>query len=209
MAISPPVDPSLARLTSPWGWRKLRGEDDYHSGIDLAAAEGTPALAVADGRVRLVDWVSGYGQTVVLEHAGPTWSLYGHLMPSSATVAVGELVRAGQPIARIGKSGGTKAAPRDVSSPHLHFELLSQWPPAGIDQDRFDPTATIWAPFSSQRPRPRPPAPEIDSTVAAGSFLLVLAGLWFVRRRVRHKKTPRVHNPPRRSRRLLTQPYVD
>lgn len=207
MAISPPVDPGVARLTSPWGWRKLKGEPDYHTGIDLAAPEGTPVLAVADGRVRLVDWVNGYGQTVVLEHAGPTFSLYGHLVPGSPTVALGQLVRAGQPLARLGKSGGTKLEPREVSRAHLHFELLSQWPPTGIDQSRFDPTDAIWAPFSAQRPRPSTPAPEIDSAAAAGSFLLVLAGLWFVRR-ARLKKTPRVHNPPRRSKRLLTQPYV-
>jgi murein DD-endopeptidase MepM/ murein hydrolase activator NlpD len=191
MVISPPLDPNHARLTSPFGWRKLRGEQDYHTGIDIVAAEGSPVLAVADGRVRLVDWVSGYGQTVVLEHAGPTFSLYGHLVPSSPAVQQGELVRAGQPIARLGRSGGTKAAPVDVTSPHLHFELLSKWPPAGIDQDRLDPTAAIWAPFAKAPKRSDSGALEFARDAGIGSAVVVLVGLWWLTK-ARKKRTPKV-----------------
>ncbi len=193
MTVAPPISPSSARLTSPWGWRKLKGVDDFHSGLDFSAPVGTPVLAVAAGRVRLVDWVSGYGQTVVLEHAGPSYSLYGHLLPGAPAVAHGQQVAVGQPIARVGKSAGTKAEPSEVSAPHLHFELLTAWPPRGKDLDRVDPTAAVWAPFSKAR-TPKPlEVPEFARDGAVGSFLFVMGAL-LLRRRWNKRKAARVHN---------------
>lgn len=191
MAIAPPIAPSSANLTSPWGWRKLKGVDDFHSGIDLSAAVGTPVLAVADGRVQLVDWVNGYGQTVVLKHAGPTYSLYGHLLPGSPSVAVGQAVSAGDAIAQVGRSAGTKAEPAEVSAPHLHFELLTAWPPRGKDLDRVDPTAAIWAPFAVSRTHASSTVQQFVRDKGLGSLLLVVGGLYVLSRAKRRRR----HNP--------------
>ncbi len=70
----------------------------------IAASEGTEVRAIADGRVILADWLQGYGLVVVVEHGKGDMSLYGY--NQSALVSVGTQVRAGQPIALVGGSGG-------------------------------------------------------------------------------------------------------
>ncbi len=70
----------------------------------IGASEGTEVKAIADGRVILADWLQGYGLVVVVEHGKGDMSLYGY--NQSALVSVGSQVRAGQPIALVGSSGG-------------------------------------------------------------------------------------------------------
>ncbi len=73
-------------------------------GLWIAANEGAPVQASADGRVAYVGWLSSYGLIVVLEHDKGFFTLYGH----NATViaAAGEEVDAGQVIAAVGNTGG-------------------------------------------------------------------------------------------------------
>lgn len=85
-----------------------------HTGIDLIVTEGTPVLAAASGTVVLVDEVSGYGLTVVVDHGGGWQTLYAHLF--EIAVQPGETVHRGQPLGRVGDSGR-------ATTPHLHFEL--------------------------------------------------------------------------------------
>jgi len=101
---------------SPFGMRysESRGAWRMHSGIDLIVTEGTPVLASAKGRVILVDEVSGYGLTVVVDHGGGWQTLYAHLF--ELAVQPGDLVHRGQPLGRVGESGR-------ASTPHLHFEV--------------------------------------------------------------------------------------
>lgn len=65
-------------------------------------------------------WRTGWGNYVVIRHVLPSgasvYSLYGHLAPGSVTVKSGEIVVAGEPIARVGSTGR-------ATSPHLHLEI--------------------------------------------------------------------------------------
>ncbi|WP_227984605.1 M23 family metallopeptidase [Nocardia spumae] len=87
----------------------------FHYGIDIAAPIGSPIYAVADGTVIDAGPAQGFGLWVRIRHNDGTISVYGHMYDFS--VSVGERVRAGQQIARIGNRG-------DSTGPHLHFEIL-------------------------------------------------------------------------------------
>lgn len=95
---------------------QLQGELRW-KGMVIAASEGTEVRAIADGRVILADWLQGYGLVVVVEHGKGDMSLYGY--NQSALVSVGTQVRAGQPIALVGSSGGQ-------GRPSLYFEIRRQ-----------------------------------------------------------------------------------
>ena len=100
----------------------------HHDGIDLAAPNGSPIRAIADGVVIFSDTYAGYGQLVVVEHANGLTSHYGHL--SAYLVHPGQHVKAGEVIARVGSTGIS-------TGPHLHFEIRVN----GVPQDpqRFIP----------------------------------------------------------------------
>lgn len=97
--------PVAGRLTrkygDPTGLGGLRSDGHFY-----AAAEGTPVRAVADGRVVFADWMRGYGQLVILQHAGGYLSLYAH--NESIYKAVGASVRRGEVIGAAGRSGGAR-----------------------------------------------------------------------------------------------------
>jgi len=95
---------------------QLQGELRW-KGIVIAASEGKEVRAIADGRVILADWLQGYGLVVVVEHGKGDMSLYGY--NQSALVSVGTQVKAGQPIALVGNSGGQ-------GRPSLYFEIRRQ-----------------------------------------------------------------------------------
>jgi murein DD-endopeptidase MepM/ murein hydrolase activator NlpD len=86
----------------------------WHSGIDLAAARGTPVRATLPGIVTVILSATGYGLHVVIDHGGGLSSLYGHL--DTVLVNSGDDVVAGQLIGTVGASG-------NATGPHLHFEI--------------------------------------------------------------------------------------
>ncbi|WP_145501581.1 murein hydrolase activator EnvC [Yersinia similis] len=94
----------------------LQGELRW-KGMVITAPEGSEVKAIADGRVLLADWLQGYGLVVVIEHGKGDMSLYGY--NQSALVNVGAQVKAGQPIALVGTSGGQ-------GEPSLYFEIRRQ-----------------------------------------------------------------------------------
>jgi murein DD-endopeptidase MepM/ murein hydrolase activator NlpD len=86
-----------------------------HAGLDVAAPEGTPILAIDDGEILKAYWNGdGYGGLVIIAHVSGYETWYGHL--DSFSVAPGERVKRGQ---RIGDMGSTGFS----TGPHLHFEV--------------------------------------------------------------------------------------
>lgn len=131
MAEMPSVDPDAvaSQVTSAYGWRSdpFHGHSRFHKGIDLAAAYGDDVRAAAPGRVVFSGQQNGYGNTVVIEHAGGARSRYAHL--ASADVAQGAVIAAGQSIGRAGSSGRS-------TGPHVHFEVT-------VGNETVDPQAWL------------------------------------------------------------------
>jgi len=144
---SPPVKPVKFERW-PTDYRKINqffgaNPQDYekygfpgHEGIDVAAPNGTPYYAVADGVVIKADnlrsdgTVSLYGYHVIIDHGGWT-TLYAHAA-ANLPVAVGQTVRAGDIVGFSGSTGNS-------TGPHLHLTLkiagyqLTGWPAGYAD----------------------------------------------------------------------------
>lgn len=103
-------------ITSGFGGRAdpFNGGRAYHKGIDFEADVGDPVLSVADGVVSYSASRSGYGNTVEVDHGNGYVTRFAH--NSRLTRKVGELVRAGQEIAKAGSTGRSTGA-------HVHFEV--------------------------------------------------------------------------------------
>lgn len=86
----------------------------HNNGLKIAAAPGDPVHAVFQGTVLFSQWFKGYGNLIILDHGNRVFSLYGNLKGPS--VAVGDRVTAGQPIAGVGES-------EDAQSGYLYFEI--------------------------------------------------------------------------------------
>ncbi|AGA56437.1 metalloendopeptidase-like membrane protein [Thermobacillus composti KWC4] len=87
-----------------------------HNGIDFAAASGTDIFAAESGTVIVAQSMSGYGNTVIIDHGNGLWTLYGHIRKGGIKVKAGEVVKKGQKIAEVGSTGVS-------TGPHLHFEV--------------------------------------------------------------------------------------
>jgi murein DD-endopeptidase MepM/ murein hydrolase activator NlpD len=103
--------PASGEYSSGFGPRGGR----FHSGIDIAAAVGTPINSVMNGTVIYTGWESGYGMTVEIRHPNGLVTRYAHC--SQIFVSNGQQVDGGQKIAAMGMTG-------HVTGPHLHFEVL-------------------------------------------------------------------------------------
>lgn len=103
-------------ITSSYGHRAdpILGGSQFHKGIDFEADVGDPVLAVADGVVSYSGDRAGYGQTVEIDHGNGYVTRYAH--NSKLTRQIGQLVRAGQEIAKAGSTGRSTGA-------HVHFEV--------------------------------------------------------------------------------------
>jgi murein DD-endopeptidase MepM/ murein hydrolase activator NlpD len=103
------------RITSAFGWRAISvGGNRYHQGLDLGAPTGTPVRAARAGTVVRSGWIGAYGYAVYVRHEGGFETRYAHL--SQRLVAVGEVVRRGEAVGRVGSTGAS-------TGPHLHFEV--------------------------------------------------------------------------------------
>ena len=109
--------PVPGRVTSGYGWRQdpIDGGRAFHKGTDIALPIGHAVPAARPGQVAFAGELPGYGLTVVVQHDGEMATRYAHL--SEATVRAGDVVGAGQVIAKSGASGRATGA-------HLHFEWL-------------------------------------------------------------------------------------
>lgn len=104
-------------ITSYFGTRSdpITGEISTHGGMDIAAPQGTPILAAADGTVVAATWHNGYGYYVKIKHNNTYSTLYGHC--SELHVSTGQKVKQGQLIAKVGSTGYS-------TGPHLHYEVV-------------------------------------------------------------------------------------
>jgi septal ring factor EnvC (AmiA/AmiB activator) len=85
-----------------------------NNGLKIEAAAGTPVRAVFQGTVLFAQWFKGYGNLIILDHGNRVFTLYGNLKQSS--VAVGDRIATGQPIAGVGES-------EETTTGHLYFEV--------------------------------------------------------------------------------------
>lgn len=108
--------PSSSYITSSFGNRihPVSKKWSYHTGTDIGAAHGSAIVAANDGKVIMSQAYGGYGNCVILDHGGGIVTLYGHC--SSLLVSVGQSVKRGQTIAKVGSTGTS-------TGNHLHFEV--------------------------------------------------------------------------------------
>lgn len=104
-------------LTSPISGNVTDGYNskDKHFATDIAAPEGTPVKAVADGTIIFAEWTSTTGNVIIIEHQNHLISVYKH--NATSTKEQGDFVESGEVIATSGSTGELS------SGPHLHFEL--------------------------------------------------------------------------------------
>ncbi|MFO8055889.1 MAG: M23 family metallopeptidase [bacterium] len=99
------------KVSSGYGNRDGR----MHEGIDISAPRGSRVVAADDGKVVYSDdTIRGYGNMIIIKHAGNISTVYAH--NSRNLVGTGEIVKRGQKIAEVGKTGRATGC-------HLHFEV--------------------------------------------------------------------------------------
>lgn len=91
------------------------GDSKGHYGVDIVAAPGARVSAVMDGMVVFSGWTVETGYVIQLQHPNNLISIYKH--NERLLKEVGQSVKAGEAIARVGNSGEL------TTGPHLHFEL--------------------------------------------------------------------------------------
>lgn len=121
--------PVYGEITSPYGTRvhPITNQKSVHTGLDISASPGTPVFAAEGGKVVIAGLNGGYGNMIEISAsvsaviASSTASYYqyryGHL--SEISVIVGQTVKKGDLIARVGSTGVS-------TGPHLHFEIRNQ-----------------------------------------------------------------------------------
>ncbi len=128
--------PVSGRISDRFGLRRhpILGVERMHNGLDIAAPEGTPVRAAADGRVTFAGWKEGYGYFVEIDHGDGLVTRYGHNRENS--VEVGQRVARGQIIAKVGSTGLS-------TGPHVHFEVVRNGRPT-------DPLALLGQPAADK-----------------------------------------------------------
>ncbi len=127
--IQPIANCELIAISSGFGSRihPIFNVIRMHSGIDLAAAQGTPVFATANGQVVAIDEMcEGYGKIIMINHGFGYETHYAHLQ--DFLVTVGQQVKRGEQIGWVGNTGLSTA-------PHLHYEVLVNGEP--IDPENY------------------------------------------------------------------------
>lgn len=108
--------PTQGEITSYFGYRSDPGEgnDRFHYGLDIAAAENTDIVSFADGVVTVTGESSSYGHYLIVSHNNGATTLYAHC--EKLLARSGQTVKMGEKIALMGDSG-------QATGVHLHFEL--------------------------------------------------------------------------------------
>ncbi len=117
--------PVIGRRSSPFGLRRFFNKQPRqpHSGMDIAAPEGTPVHAPADGTVLRTGNYFFNGNTIFIDHGQGFISMYNHL--HKIDVQPGQSVKRGDRIGEVGRTGR-------VTGPHLHWSI-------SLNNSRVDP----------------------------------------------------------------------
>ena len=117
LARTPSIAPTQGHLSSNFGLRTdpFTGGTKFHNGMDISNSPFSPIYAPADGVVVNTFNNAGYGEFLVIDHGYNIVSRYAHL--SKYEVVVGQKVKRGDLIARMGNTGRSTAT-------HLHYEIL-------------------------------------------------------------------------------------
>lgn len=110
-----PVD---GRISGIFGLRRFFNNQPRrpHSGLDIAAPEGTPIKAVESGKVIEAGDFFFSGNVVYIDHGQGLITLYAHM--HSINVKVGDMIQRGQVIGTVGETGR-------VTGPHLHLSVIA------------------------------------------------------------------------------------
>lgn len=121
--------PGYGPVTDTYGPRinPVTGQAGFHTGIDLADPYGAPIAASKSGVVVYSGWISGYGNTIIIDHGSGVQTLYGHC--SELLVGVGATVYRGQTVALVGSTGMS-------TGPHIHWEIR-------VNGQHTDPTPYV------------------------------------------------------------------
>ena len=114
--------PSRGELVNRFGTQREDGGTTW-KGLFIKAGQGEEVRAVAPGRVVFADWMRGFGNLLIVDHGSEYLSIYGN--NETVLKQVGDTVGSGDPVARVGNSGGNPET-------GLYFELRHQGKP-------FDP----------------------------------------------------------------------
>ena len=111
-----PVPLDYTKVTSGFAWRTspITGRKELHNGIDIPAPLGTSVYAANTGTVVIATWHYSYGNYIMIDHGGGIMTLYAH--NSQLLVSVGDKVKKGQVIAKVGSTG-------DSTGNHCHFSV--------------------------------------------------------------------------------------
>ena len=108
----------FSRVTSGFGLRMhpIMQQWRAHTGVDYAAPTGTRIRAVGDGVVEFSGRQGGYGNMVILRHAGQSTTAYAHMMRIAPNLRKGARIAQGDTVGFVGQTGW-------ATGPHLHFEF--------------------------------------------------------------------------------------
>lgn len=113
---TPNIRPAKGWFTSKFGYRvsPFTGRPALHTGLDIAAAPGSPVYAPADGIVTFAGYDEGYGKMITVDHGYGVSTRFGH--NAQIYVQVGQKVSRWDVIASVGNTGRS-------TGPHLHYEV--------------------------------------------------------------------------------------
>jgi murein DD-endopeptidase MepM/ murein hydrolase activator NlpD len=155
---APTLWPVMGPITSSFGQREDpvlgNGEGEFHKGLDISAANGTPIRATGDGVVKSAQVENGYGREVTIDHGHGVETLYGHM--SGFAVMAGQTVVRGQVIGYVGHSGR-------VTGNHVHYEVRIRSTP--VNPHKY--LRMTLAELGTEAPS-LPSAPTVASAKAAG-----------------------------------------